>query len=143
MVPIRRLEWCRWTDLVGGVHQLAVELRQGPEAWYRGGCRGRSHGSDRCAIWRVRTSCCRHRHGHVLSETMQRRCCLPRCPPWQRQRMPNSILNDHASGGESRVWEVQAIGLLHHVHRWVFAAETCYYAIWIPSVNGEEPREGA
>jgi hypothetical protein len=58
--------------------------------------------------------------------------------------MQSSILNDHASGGESRVWEVQAIELRHrHVHRWVFAAETCYYAIWIPSENGEELREDA
>jgi hypothetical protein len=53
-------------------------------------------------------------------------------------------LNDHASGGESLVWEEQAIGLLRrHVHRWVFAAEIRYYAIWIPSENGEELREGA
>ena len=57
--------------------------------------------------------------------------------------MQSSILNGHASGGESLVWEVQAIELLRHVHRWVFAAETRYYAISIPSENGEELREGA
>ena len=144
MVLIRTPEWCRWTDLVGDVHQPAVVRRQGPEVWCQGECQDHSRGSSRFAIWPVRTSCCHHHHGHVLSGTMQRQCCQPRYLPEQRQRMPSSILNGHASGGESLVWEVRAIELLHRrVRRWAFAAETCYYAIWIPSENGEELREGA
>jgi hypothetical protein len=44
MAPIRMPAWCRWTDLVGGVHQPVAELRQGPEVWCQGGYRDRSHG---------------------------------------------------------------------------------------------------